>query len=75
MILESVALALTSIHLSVPLLYYLYLKRWFSKPWGIEVDYSYKPRVSIAIPTYNEARFIERKLNNIYEQDYPRPVS
>jgi len=71
MILESVALALASIHFGVPLLYYLYLKRWFSKPWGIKVDYSYRPRVSIIIPTYNEAELIERKLDNIYGQSYP----
>jgi len=66
MILESVALALTSIHFGVPLLYYLYLRRRLSKPWGIKVDYSYRPRVSIVIPTYNEAELIERKLENIY---------
>jgi len=70
---ESVTLALAAVHFGVPLHYYLYLKwRWLSKPWGVSVDPSYRPRVSVVIPTYNEAGFIEVKLDNIYGQDYPR---
>ena len=30
------------------------------------------PKVTVVIPTYNEAKLIERKLENVYEQDYPR---
>lgn len=73
MLLELVAVALATIHFGVPLVYYWYLKaRWLNKPWNIEVDPNYKPEVSIIIPTYNEAELIEKKLDNIYEQDYPR---
>ncbi|WP_258871918.1 glycosyltransferase family 2 protein, partial [Pyrobaculum aerophilum] len=32
----------------------------------------YTPRVTVIIPTYNEADAIEERLNNIYSQDYPR---
>jgi len=70
---ESVALALAAVHFGVPLLYYLYLKwRWLSKPWDVSADPSYRPRVSVVVPTYNEAGFIEVKLDNIYGQVYPR---
>jgi len=34
------------------------------------VDPGYRPRVTIAVPTYDEARLIEGKFDNIYEQDY-----
>ncbi|MEM4970827.1 MAG: glycosyltransferase [Sulfolobales archaeon] len=64
---------LGAIHFGIPLIYYWYLKtRWLNKSWSIEIDYSYMPKASIIVPTYNEARFIEAKLDNIYEQDYPR---
>jgi len=73
LLLESVALALAAVHFGVPLLYYLYLKRrWLEKPWDVCVDPSYKPRVSVIVPTYNEAGFIEVKLDNIYWRDYPK---
>jgi len=66
-------LALTLIHFGVPLTYYLYLKTvWFKKPWNIKRDPSYKPKVTVIIPTYNEATFIESKLNDIARQTYPR---
>ena len=66
-------LALTLTHFGVPLTYYLYLKTvWFKKPWNIKRDPSYKPKVTVIIPTYNEATFIESKLNDIARQTYPR---
>ncbi len=30
------------------------------------------PKITVIIPTYNEERFIRKKLENIFEQDYPR---
>lgn len=33
-------------------------------------DYSYRPTVTVYVPTFNEERNIEKKLNNILEQDY-----
>ena len=69
------ALALVFIHFSVPLIYYYYLKsRWLNKPWDIKKDPSYRPRVAIIVPTYNEAGLIESKLDNIFEQDYPKDL-
>lgn len=34
-------------------------------------DYSYRPSVTIYLPTYNEERRIRRKLENLLDQDYP----
>jgi len=71
--LDLLALSLAAIHFGVPSTYYWYLrKRWLPKPWGMRWDPSYKPKISIIVPTYNEAELIEKKLDNIYEQDYLR---
>ena len=68
-----VALMLTAIHFGVPLAYYWYAKtKWLPKPWDVKIDPNYKPKITIVMPTYNEAKFIERKLDNIYEQEYPK---
>ena len=62
-------------HFSLPLAYYTYLRvRWLGRPWGIGKDPSYRPRVTVVVPTYNEADLIRRKLDNIASQDYPREL-
>ena len=67
------ALVLAVVHFGTPLAYYWYAKtRWLPKPWNIRVDGNYRPKVTVIVPTYNEAGFIENKLDNIYEQEYPR---
>jgi len=71
-ILDIVALALVAIHFGVPLMYYYWCKKWLPKPWNIKTDPNYRPRVTVIVPTYNEAKLIEKKLDNIYEQKYPR---
>ncbi|MCX8205442.1 MAG: glycosyltransferase family 2 protein, partial [Candidatus Nezhaarchaeota archaeon] len=69
------ALVLAAIHFGVPLTYYWYAKnKWLSRPWNIKVDESYEPCVTIIVPTYNEAKHIEDKLRNIYEQSYPKEL-
>jgi glycosyltransferase involved in cell wall biosynthesis len=50
------------------------LKKWLGKPWDVRRDLGYKPRVSIIVPTYNEAELIEAKLDNLARQDYPREL-
>jgi len=71
--LDIIALALVAIHFGTPLTYYHYMKsKYLNKLWNIKVDENYKPKVTIIIPTYNEAKLIEKKLNNINEQEYPR---
>jgi cellulose synthase/poly-beta-1,6-N-acetylglucosamine synthase-like glycosyltransferase len=69
------AIVLALLHLSFPLLYYLYLRsRWLGKPWDLGRDPGYRPRVTIIVPTYNEANLIRRKLDDIASQDYPREL-
>jgi len=59
----------------VPLVYYWYLKaRCFNRPWNIRIDESYRPNVTIITPTYNEDKFIQKRLDNICEQRYPREL-
>ncbi|MCY0867652.1 MAG: glycosyltransferase [Desulfurococcus sp.] len=71
-LLVATALILAIVHFTVPLAYYLYLKRWLNKPWDLKVDYNYTPKITIILPTYNEAGLIQGKLDDIYAQDYPR---
>ena len=69
-LLLSVAVVLALIHFGVPLSYYYYLKKkWLNKPWDIRRDPEYKPKVSIIVLTYNQAKLVEEKLDNIYEQN------
>jgi len=71
--LDVFALVVIVVHFGVPLLYYFYMKKkWLGRPWNLKFDKNYKPKVTIIIPTYNEAKLIEVKLDNIYAQEYPR---
>ncbi|MCC6004680.1 MAG: glycosyltransferase [Thermofilum sp.] len=69
------AVALALLHFGTPLAYYAYLKaKWLGRPWDVKIDEKYKLKVTIIIPTYNEAKLIWRKLDNIYSQDYPKSL-
>jgi glycosyltransferase involved in cell wall biosynthesis len=37
-------------------------------------DPGYRPKVTIVVPTYNEAGLIKEKLDNITSQDYPKEL-
>jgi len=68
-----VAIGLALMHFGFPLTYYCYLKKlWLNKPWGVRGDSEYKLRVSIIVPTYNEANLVKQKLDNVASQDYPK---
>ncbi|OYT57537.1 MAG: glycosyl transferase [Desulfurococcales archaeon ex4484_217_2] len=72
-ILDIIAITLAIIHFGVPVAYYYYMKtKYLNKPWNINFNPSYEPKITIIVPTYNEAKLIEKKLDNIHEQDYPR---
>jgi cellulose synthase/poly-beta-1,6-N-acetylglucosamine synthase-like glycosyltransferase len=73
--LEAVALFLAGIHFGVPLAYYYYAKtRWLPKSWNVRIDENYKPRVTIILPTYNEEKIIKERLENLYNQIYPKEL-
>jgi len=70
---ETIALILAAIHFSIPLAYYCYAKtEWLPKAWNIKFSNKYRPKVTIIVPTHNEADIIEKRLENIYRLDYPR---
>lgn len=71
--LELAALTLTLTHFSIPLAYYWHAKsKWLNKPWNIQVNEEYKPKFTVILPTYNESEVIQERLENIYNQDYPK---
>ncbi|MEM2240326.1 MAG: glycosyltransferase [Candidatus Bathyarchaeia archaeon] len=64
---------MAGIHFTLPLTYYLYAKsKWLQKTWNIKVDEDRSSRISIILPTYNESEFIEKKLDDLYAQNYPK---
>ena len=60
--------------LGPPVFIFLYMKRKSNASWPTKVDYAYKPKVSIIIPTYNEAGIIGYKLDNSSRLTYPRDL-
>lgn len=42
------------------------------KPWRIKMNESYRPKVSILVPTYNESGIIRFKLENLSRVSYPK---
>ena len=73
-LLTALGAALATAHFGAPLAYYA-ARRWLKTPWRIKPDPAYLPAVTVAIPTYNEARHIEEKLEDVYRQGYPETGS
>jgi biofilm PGA synthesis N-glycosyltransferase PgaC len=66
-----IGIVLGAIHFVVPVAYYVWLRR-FGRLSTVQIsDKEYKPRVSIVVPTYNEAQLVFKKLNNLTQQEYP----
>ncbi len=51
---------------------FISMKRLAQKPWKIKIEESFKPKVSVLVPTYNESRIIRLKLENLTKLTYPR---
>ncbi len=64
-------LALLTALLAPHLIYYAWMKSKAKTSWGLKTDDNYYPKVSLIIPTYNEASVITRKLDNTQRIDYP----
>ena len=54
---------------------WLLMKRMAKKPWHLEIDETYRPKVSIIVPTYNEAQIIRFKLENLSMLNYPKNLT
>jgi hypothetical protein len=60
--------ALAVAHFGTPLAYYAAARRRLKMPGRIKPDPAYLPAVTVAIHTYNEARNIEEKLEDVYSE-------
>lgn len=58
--------------LGPPAFIFLYMKHKSNASWPTKIDYTYKPTVSVIIPTYNEANIIKYKLENSAKLTYPK---
>ena len=63
------------IYVGIPVAYIFWMKRVASlHPWNIKVDSTYKPRLDIILPTYNESDMIISKLQNLSSLNYPKDL-
>lgn len=53
---------------------FLFMKYKSSASWPTQVDHDFKPKVSVIIPTYNEAGIIGYKLQNTSRLTYPKEL-
>ncbi|MGD6934615.1 MAG: glycosyltransferase [Candidatus Bathyarchaeia archaeon] len=58
-----------------PAFIYLYMKHKSKAAWPTKIDGNYAPKVSIIIPTYNEAEIIKYKLSNTSHLTYPQNLT
>jgi cellulose synthase/poly-beta-1,6-N-acetylglucosamine synthase-like glycosyltransferase len=54
---------------------YFYMKMYSKRTWPTKVEYTYRPNISIVIPTYNEAQIIPLKLANVSRLIYPENLA
>lgn len=61
------------VHLVVPIIYYIGMKRVSLRQdgYGLKLDPAYRPTVSILVPAYNEEPVIGKKVQNIASINYP----
>jgi len=67
-----VVLALLTALLAPTLIYYAWMKSKAKKSWDLTINNNCQPKVSLIIPTYNEASVISKKLENAQRIDYPK---
>jgi len=51
---------------------YIYALKYSKKPWNLKIDKNYRPKVTIIIPTYNEAKLIKYKFMNLMNINYDK---
>jgi cellulose synthase/poly-beta-1,6-N-acetylglucosamine synthase-like glycosyltransferase len=54
---------------------WLLIKRAAKKAWYLKIDETFRPKVSIIVPTYNEAQIIRLKLENLSMLNYPKNLT
>ena len=53
-------------------IYFVCVRVWAKKPWGLAIDNNFQPKVSILIPVHNEEKTVVDKLRNIKSVAYPK---
>jgi cellulose synthase/poly-beta-1,6-N-acetylglucosamine synthase-like glycosyltransferase len=53
---------------------FIWMKKVSKKPWYVRINGRYRPKISIIVPTYNEASVILFKLRNLRKTKYPRKL-
>ena len=71
MILFVIALSLWVTLFVPPVVYYAWMMKKKKERLCVMADIKYQPNISMIVCTYNEAKVIEKKLENIQELDYP----
>lgn len=64
-------LVLIVIQIAPQSLYYFRMKLFSKKSWNIKIDPSFRPKVTIVVPTYQEADIVKTKLHNLNSLIYP----
>src|SRR4030042_6855558 len=57
--------------LGPPAFTFLFMRKKSKKAWPTKINHEYTPKVSVIIPTYNEAEIINYKLLNTIKLSYP----
>lgn len=65
---------LATLTFGIPIMHFFLMKRAALKPWQIEKNENFTPRISVIVPTYNEASVIRFKLANLIRVDYPKEL-
>ncbi len=71
-ILFSLFLTFLIIFCGIYIAYFVFLRNCAKKPWKLEIDKNFQPKISILIPVYNEEDVIEKKLENVESISYPK---
>jgi biofilm PGA synthesis N-glycosyltransferase PgaC len=58
----------------IPAMNIFFMRREAGKPWRINNDKRFKPKISVVVPTFNEAEVIGFKLRNLERIEYPRDL-
>jgi len=64
-------LALMSLVFVIYVGYYLYILKLLRNKSKRQIDADFEPRITVVVPTYNDAETINNKLLNLIEQSYP----
>jgi len=67
-------LVLGFITLGIAGFHFVAMNRKAMKPWNFNINGEYRPKISIIVPTFNEAQVIRFKLLNLSRLDYPHSL-